>query len=399
MKGNYASWTAPGVETLKDEKKRTASPGKKRIHWPARIFVEELRVKSGEHGAQPICFSFDVVLFPLLHMSNGSASNIPCFQLVTIACVIMFPKIFLWRCIFGIISHSLRPVKKTACLFFVFLEEPFALSRNVCILKAKENDRLRGEKTMNIREFAALCGVAHSTVSRVMNLSQKDSRTSRATYDRIRAKAAEVGFRVNYHAKALHSRKSNCFGFIVGSWMPMLTEPLLFGISRTLNPKGKNLAIYPCDTTYKAEAEAFDRMMYYGVDAILYISSLQKGLDYSTAHIRKVLETYPEYPPVVTLYGGTNIPGFYQLRFRDYELGKQAAVRQLACGCRKFGIFIPLYSTYMSRRQVRGYRDTLLKNGILSEDIREVSFWPAEVNDGVYSRLKDVDGIWCSHYR
>lgn len=251
---------------------------------------------------------------------------------------------------------------------------------------------------MNIREFAALCGVSHSTVSRVMNHPPEKARAGRETYDRIRAKAAEVGFQVNYYAQALHSKNTNCLGFIIGGQMSMLTEPLLFGISRTLNLQRKNLAVHPCDNTQEAEAEAFDKMMFYNADAVFYIPSLQKEEKYSTSHIREVLARYPDYPPVIAVYGGTDIPDFFQVRFRDYDIGKQAALRQLACGCRKFGIVISRYSNFMNREMARGYRETLLNNGIPACNIAELSIWP----DGEYSEslaeLKEVEGLWICHY-
>ena len=96
---------------------------------------------------------------------------------------------------------------------------------------------------MNIREFAKLCGVAHSTVSRVLNLSLEQSHVSRKTYDRIRAKAVEVGFHVNYYAQAFHSKTSNCLGFIASNRLPMLLKPLLYGISALWTCKER---ICPC---------------------------------------------------------------------------------------------------------------------------------------------------------
>lgn len=251
---------------------------------------------------------------------------------------------------------------------------------------------------MNIREFAALCGVAHSTVSRVLNQPLEKSRTSKATYERIRAKAAEVGFQVNYYAQAFHLKSSNCLGLIIGGWMPLLTEPLLFGISHTLDMRKKHLAVLTCDAAQESEADAFEKMLIYNAETVLYIPARQKGKNYSTRHIRKVLKRYPQYPPVIALYGGTDIQEFYHVGFRNYEIGRQAALRQLEHGCRKFGIILTLYRSFMYREMARGYRETLLENGIPASRIKELLFWSEGVVSASFGQLRDVEGIWCGHY-
>ncbi len=248
---------------------------------------------------------------------------------------------------------------------------------------------------MNMREFAKLCGVSHSTVSRVLNHSPEDAEVSRKTYDLIRTKAAEVGFKVNYYAQVLHSRNSNCLGFIVGSRMPLLTEPLLHGLSRILNLRQKHFALHFGDDIPENEADAFDRMIAYNAEAVFYTPSLQKG-GYSTRHIRRILAKYPDYPPVITLYGGTDIPEFHQVGFRSYETGRQAALRQLACGCRKFGIVALLYSNLMYREMIRGYRQTLLENGIPARNIKECLM--GHEGAPVFEAFRDVEGLWFSHY-
>ncbi len=251
---------------------------------------------------------------------------------------------------------------------------------------------------MNIREFAALCGVAHSTVSRVLNLPREKARTSKATYERIRAKAAEVGFQVNYYAQALHSKNSNCLGLIIGGWMPLLTEPLLYGLSHRLDMHEKHLAVLTCDATPESEADAFEKMLIYNAETVLYIPARQKGEIYSSGHIRKILEKHPQYPPVIALYGGCDIPEFYHVGFQAYEIGRRAALRQLKKGCRKFGIIQTLYSSFMYREIARGYREALSADGVADSNIRELIFWSEGFSSVPFERLQNVEGVWCGHY-
>lgn len=178
---------------------------------------------------------------------------------------------------------------------------------------------------MNMREFAKLCGVAHSTMSRVLNRPLSDAQVSKDTYDRIRAKATEVGFKVNCYVQILHSRNSNCFGFITGNRVHMLAETLLYGVSQSLNPENKNLSIHLCDDMQEVEA-AFEKMTLYDADVIFYVPPIQKGENYSSRYMDKILKKYPQCSPVVVLYGGANTSGFCQIRLRDYEIGSQAAL-------------------------------------------------------------------------
>ena len=248
---------------------------------------------------------------------------------------------------------------------------------------------------MNMREFAKLCGVAHSTVSRVLNRPLADAQVSKETYDRIRAKAAEVGFKVNYYAQIFHSRNSNCFGFITGNRVHMLAETLLYGVSQSLNPENKNLSIHLCDDMQEVEA-AFEKMVLYNADAVFYVPPIQKGKNYSSRYMDKIMKKYSHFPPVVVLYGGAGTPRFYQIRLHDYEIGRQAALRQLNRGCRNFVILCSLYSYMMNREMGRGYRETLLENGVPSKKIKELFFWP-DGNEN-YAKMRGADGMLCSHF-
>ena len=79
---------------------------------------------------------------------------------------------------------------------------------------------------MNIREFAARCGVSPSSVSKILNRSQKESQASSETYDRIRRMAIELGYRPNYAVRILHTRKSNCLGVIIVPRRFSIPQPL-----------------------------------------------------------------------------------------------------------------------------------------------------------------------------
>ena len=249
---------------------------------------------------------------------------------------------------------------------------------------------------MNIREFAKLCDVSPSTVSRALGRPWEKSELSRALYDLIRGKAAEVGFRPNFHAKAMLGRQSGCIGFIAGYKMSFAVGTLLEGISSVLTPLGKNLSIYPCRNQRDLEAEAFDTQLYCGVDAIIYLPCLQPFNRYDADHIRGQLDRHSQLPPVITLYSGSEIAAFHQLRFRDYEIGSRAALRQLAEGSSRFGIIDTIITTLGNRETARGYRETLLLHGVPAEEVCEVLLYTPGHEKNL-APLAGADGLLCSY--
>ena len=250
---------------------------------------------------------------------------------------------------------------------------------------------------MNIREFAGLCGVAPGTASRALSRPQEQARVSRAVYERIHAKAREVGFHVNCHARALFSAKSNTIGCIAGGPMNMLCGYFVESIMPVLTAHGKSFSMYPCCSDLELEAKAFDHMLYNKVDAVIHIPALQADPACASAHIREVLDKYPGHPPVVSIYGGSTFTDFHQIRIPEYRTGQQAAWRQLARGCRKFGTITFRLTNLFSQELNRGYRETLLANGIPPENIKEIILQDM-VSATTYAALRDVEGIWCGYH-
>ncbi len=108
-----------------------------------------------------------------------------------------------------------------------------------------------------IKEFARLLGVSTATVSRAFN---RTGRISEATRQRIVAKARELGYQPNIHARSLSQGQSGAVGLFYPSISDeepdyFLTE-ILLGINRSLQRLGRSLQIHPFP--FQASAEAMD---------------------------------------------------------------------------------------------------------------------------------------------
>lgn len=99
---------------------------------------------------------------------------------------------------------------------------------------------------MTIKEFAELIGVSTATVSRAFS---GRGRINEETRQQIIARADEVGYRVNVHARTLGAGKSN----LVALFYPSLEEEepdyfiseIMQGVSQTLTRESKTLQIHP----------------------------------------------------------------------------------------------------------------------------------------------------------
>ncbi len=254
----------------------------------------------------------------------------------------------------------------------------------------------KGGTTMNIREFAAHCKLSIASVSRALNNPPETAQMSRKTYDYVHAEARELGYRPNYHARAFHTHRSGCVGIIGGSSMKYIGIALLEGIADVLDDRG--IATYLASTRDEIEREAgaFDRMFYRNVDAIIHMPALQEG-EYRTDRLAGLLKNNPGHPPILSILGGAEIPGTFRLRMKDAEAGREAALRQLKLGCRRFGVIGTLRRSPAENDGIRAYRNTLFENGVSPLNIREISI-RHNFPDSRQEELRDIDGAWIVYY-
>lgn len=243
---------------------------------------------------------------------------------------------------------------------------------------------------MNIREFAKKCGVSIATASRILNYSLEESHASRQTYEAVRATAVRLGYRPNYGAKALHTYRTSCIGIIVGATMPINSHALIKGVTDCTNTRGMSISIASCKNHPKLEAEAFENMLFRGVDAIVWHPIFQRG-EYRTRHIKRILEKYAQRVPVVCL-SGNNLENVFHV-YGDLEKNAiLAAQTQLEEGCSEFGILYSVYSVPSMDKARNAYYQTLIKNGVPREAIHQVDI---TADPAQYETLKEIDGLWC----
>ncbi len=247
---------------------------------------------------------------------------------------------------------------------------------------------------MNIREFAARCGISATAASRILNRSREESHASRATYERIRKKAVELGYDPNYAAKTLHTHRSNCLGVILAGPGSLTTLSIMHGVTDCAYRHGVSLAAAMCENDPGREAEAFDNMLSRGVDAIIWSPTLQRN-PRANSHVGRLLKKYTRRIPVFCLAGHIpHVPAdIFKFHTNCAADAAGAARRQLALGCGRFGIFWDVATLPSMLESVHSYRSTLLERGIAEENITDFIMNDPE-HAPPWEEFRSVQGVW-----
>lgn len=170
---------------------------------------------------------------------------------------------------------------------------------------------------MSIREVAALAGVSHQTVSRVIN----DHGSIRPeTRDRVLKVIEEVNYRPSGVARALATRRSMRIGVVVdsaGQFGPNATVRAVEEAAREAGYSVSAVTISPGPT--RNANTAVDHLMSHGIDALCIVAPRSSSVDLLMAHADDV-------PTLVVSSGlDTNL----LTASVDQRLGARLAVKHL----------------------------------------------------------------------
>jgi DNA-binding LacI/PurR family transcriptional regulator len=137
--------------------------------------------------------------------------------------------------------------------------------------------RAGARRTAAMTDVAALAGVSHQTVSRVVNGSE---RVRAETRRRVLAAMEELDYRPNPAARALVTGRSRTLGVV--SFDTTLYGPAstLFGIERAAHERGYFITIASLAALDRVSVlDAVERLRRQGVDGILVIAPQEGGID------------------------------------------------------------------------------------------------------------------------
>lgn len=134
-----------------------------------------------------------------------------------------------------------------------------------------------GGRRPNIRQVAALAGVSHQTVSRVIN---DNPRIAPETRERVLKVMEQLNYRPNTAARALAFRKSNRIGVIVDSVIEFGPGSTLRAIEDAAHDRGYTVSSVAVSADRAVTAQdALVSLMAIGIDALCLITPRTSSID------------------------------------------------------------------------------------------------------------------------
>ncbi|MDI3402414.1 LacI family DNA-binding transcriptional regulator [Streptomyces cavernicola] len=151
-----------------------------------------------------------------------------------------------------------------------------------------------GVTEATLRDVARASGCSVATVSRVLAGTRP---VGAETAERVRAAAAQLGYRPNQAARALRSRATGTVGLV----LPQITNPfypaLVRELTHALHADGRAVLLADCDDDPGAEAEHIADLLARRVDALLVIPAHER-------RSRKAVAAAAERVPLVLMDRG-----------------------------------------------------------------------------------------------
>lgn len=235
---------------------------------------------------------------------------------------------------------------------------------------------------VRLRDVAQRAGVAQSTASAVLAGRADEARIAPATCERVRAAAAELGYRPNLAARTLRSRTSRIVGLVSDS---IAAEPyageMVRGASAAAVTHGRLLLIAESDGSRSVEDDLVHGMIDRQVDGLIYGCLATRTVELSAA-VRSL--------PVVLLNCLTDpLPGPAVVP-DEVGGGREAASALLAAGHRE-GIVVVgrrYRDVLAGRRRLRGIRERLAQEGCAPAELVDCDWTPQDGAAAVSALLR-----------
>jgi LacI family transcriptional regulator len=209
---------------------------------------------------------------------------------------------------------------------------------------------------ITLNRVADRAGVSISTVSRVLSGKARSYRITKKTEDTVRKAAEELNYVPNFIAMSLRLKRTNSIGLII----PDISNQFFASIARSIEIESRKMkySIILCDTqeNTELEIESIAVLLRRKVDGLLICPV---GIEYN--HIKKISEKKIPVVIIDRYMAGLDFPSFVSDNYR----GAFEAIEYLVGnGHRKIAFIQGLVGTTVNNDRVKGYVDSLNKNGI-----------------------------------
>jgi LacI family repressor for deo operon, udp, cdd, tsx, nupC, and nupG len=243
---------------------------------------------------------------------------------------------------------------------------------------------MRGNvKRPTIRDVAALAGVSHQTVSRVINA---DDRVRRATRQQVLDAIQSLGFEPNAVARSLASNRSHAIGMVAPDISDHFFGQAAAGAEAEARRRGFFLIVGTVEDALAGDEPAYLRLMLQRRVEGLIVARPSLELERS-----ELLAGVAQEVPVVTLAPHGSQDGVSSVDVDNHRGGVEATEYLLAQGHRAIATITGPLSWASAAARLAGYEDALLDAGVqTSPGLAEIGDdWGLTTGEAAARRLID----------
>lgn len=226
--------------------------------------------------------------------------------------------------------------------------------------------------SITIHDIARELNISASTVSRALN---DNPRISKATKEKIKAKALEMGYQPNIIASNLRNQKTNTIGIVVPLINRHFFSSFISGVEDVAFAKGYNVIISQSNDLLEKEKQIVHSLFSNRVDGLIASLSMQTNeFDHFQLFSKKEI-------PIVFFDRVVPELEAHKIVVDDFMVGFKATEHLIQQGYKRIAHLAGPTVLHTYRDRMKGYRAALEKNNIpIDEDLI------------IYSRLTRIDG-------
>jgi DNA-binding LacI/PurR family transcriptional regulator len=223
----------------------------------------------------------------------------------------------------------------------------------------------RSHDKVTSADVARRAGVSQSAVSRVFT---PGASASLRTTEKVRAAAAELGYRPNVLARAMITGRSRIIGLVVAYLENQFYPLVLERLSHALQDRGYHVLVFMAGNATEKVEQVVEELLDYQVDGII-TASVGMTNDLTTRCLAAGI-------PVVNFNRGQDDPRLSDVTSDNVAGGRRAAEFLIAGGHRRIAHVMGWQGASTGRDRAEGFR-----HGLAAAGVR-----PVAMEDGMYDR-------------
>jgi len=259
---------------------------------------------------------------------------------------------------------------------------------------------------VTIHDVAKRAGVSISTVSNVIN---KNKFVSADLVQRVNVAVEELKYSANPIAQKMKIQNTNTIGVITADLCGLFYPYILKGMYDIFNAKGYRLVVLDSEGIHdhlgsiKKFQESIFGLVRDRMDGIVFASMVPENIEAGIIREAMNLPSFRKNTRFVSIEKNLGKYGIDSV-FTDSEIGGEMAVSHLIeTGCRKIGHITGPFFFTIAQDRVRGYRNTMNRNGLEVDERRMIAYGDYTHKSGylamkeLLQKTPDIDGVFVAN--